>query len=675
MSQKSNGINVLTNLEIGTDELQWWQTEFHERQRFLRMARMALPGWFDNQKYSGTGIGRYGWQITENGTTGELLFRSIFSTGSLSHGTQSGNHRSPQRYGGIMPDGSVIELDYADNIPVRDTNFAQITVPDDATWHTLVAVYEAELEEPGRITLTQNSSTVVGERTHFSRYSDGTDPVASIIRIDPADTANGHEGEYTIVSITDDTVMTVSPTPTAATETVRYRVKGKFFAAPSGEQDCHRNVRVVWQLRTRTNTPPPDALVAYDVYRDTGLSANVFFVDRRAANTYRTMPEVATTVRVIPDPTVTGAGTSSTWSDSLIDQAYDITAGTLLGADCAACQADRLVGSGSDYGGLLVVYYTSTEVRSIVSRYNVATGGNSVADGSRITLGGITAISLEAIAGGHGGWTHILGLSTANKILMSRSADNGATFAATSTIWDPTTIHASDTVKFPAVLFTKWHRIVIAGVYTDHTGPQTIRYIYSDDYGDTWQTNANAGFTAVSGVVDPRDIELVQDGWGNIHGVYVEDNGGDDDLWTWVGTDPNDPTINNGKARSLNRGSFMVSTGSPAFGSVMGHPRAVAFDDGTVVTAVPQQTPSSSVGTVKLAFHKEDELLNIHHLWINPEEGTAGTNPPVVIMDQVNGGGLAIGSHRSSETPNPNLTMLRAIPLVVPIGPQWPGGR
>lgn len=685
MAKRENGINTVTLLEIGTDELQWLQAELQARQDQLRMARMAFPGWFGYRKNSASGALRYGWRIEEDGTSGDLRIQTILGTGSPTGlGTKNGNQPVPPRFGGILPDGKVLEIKHGDAYPIQDTNDATINVPDDATWYTLVAVYETTVIEPGVLALVQNSATVTGTWTDFTRYTSTADgPVPTVIRIDPADSANGNEGTYTILTVVDEETMTISPAPPGADESVHFRVKGRFFTPPGvgDEQDAHLNGRLVWELRARVDEPPSDCLVAYDVYRDTGLDPNVFMIERRGANEYRAMPSpgdpVSTRLVTLTHADYT-VQTAPTVEFGVTALATNVGSAALLEFDMAPSAQDAfsnvLFAMPGGFSGMCICYVTAAGINSFYSGQALLSSLDGNVPSLTVVQVLITGMSVEQIPGGLAGNTHLVAYSSGGKISVARSDDNGATFSVDGVVWDPATIDALDTVNFPAVLFTKWGRILIAGVYYDDSaGTESIRHIYSDDYGDTWTTNSNAGGVILTGSINPRHIEMCQDGWGNIYGFYIEDNGSEDELWSWIGSGPNDPAIDADKAVTANRGVMLFSeiAGSIDFGQ----PRAVAFQDGTVAVAVGRTSGAAGNGRVNLLHIKESELLRMQDVLVLDTGDYAGPVHPPCGLEALNGGEVLLAGLDSDATANGDMLAIRMVPAGVTGTQDWPGGR
>lgn len=684
MSQKTNGLNYLNLLEIGTDELQWWQAEQLERLRFGRMAGMASPGWFGSQLVGVNGAGfAYGWEVQESGG-GVLFLQTILGAGNpIGLGGKSGNQLTPQRFGGVLPDGSIVEIDYLDDVVLRDAAYAGITVPNDSTWYTLVATVVNEIQEPGRITLVQGSTTIQGVNgTKFTRYSDATDPIPTVIRVDAADSLNGNEGSYTVVAITDDDTMTVTPAPPGSGENVRYRVQGRFYTTPTGEQDAHRNVRVAWALRSRITTPPADALVAYDCYRSGGV---LTLVDRRAANEYRPMPDPSSTKSTrlaLHVGMVAGAGGSTDlFTDSYLTEP-NLGSAAVLELDLAPCNVQRITGAGTDYNGMLLAVVQAAGIYMKRAQSAIASGLQAVAAigwayealALKIAQINITGVSLITIPKGKGGWTHVVAYSVGGKVTVQRSADNGSTWVSLGVVWDPAIVNAAHTAHSPALLWTKWGRLILGAVYDTGGGSVTVRTVHSDDYGDTWTTSGNAGTTVLSATVAPRDLSLVQDGWGNIVGTYIED-AANDELWMWYGTGPNNAVIDPDKASTANRGTKMIdSSVIPIMGSTLGQPRAVAYHDGTIVVAVGAKNATPGQRVI-LLHAKQNEALRIEALVTPDGTGYAGPTLPVCAIGGSNTGDAWVAYSETKAAAAGDLYVTRLVSQEIDVRTAWPGGR
>lgn len=697
MSRTANGINLLTLLEIGTDEFQWLQAELQERREAAYMSRMASPGWFGARKNGPAAAARYGWRVDEDGSTGRLKLQTILGAAPpVPLGTRTGSQMPPQRFGGILPDGKIVEIEYADDVTLRDTDFDQVEVPDDGTWYTLVAVYETTVIEPGLINLVQNSPTITGTRTAFTRYSKNSlypaapgptdNPVPTVIRIDAADSANGNEGNYTILTITDDGTMTVTPSPPGADESVRFRVKGRFFTPPElGEpQDAHRNARLVWELRGRVTNPPDDALIAYDCYRDTGTDPNVILIDRRMSNEHREMPNPGDPVATILMPEqgaadITGGAPFTTRKLNVDLIEGGLGSATCLEVDMAPAQgapvSNILIYNAGNFGGLAVAYVAADGIHSAVMNASLFISLAAPVFTLTIAQASILGFSLEAMPAGTGGWTHIVAYSAGGKIRVARSDDNCATFTVDGVVWDPTTVAAADTATYPSVLVTSWGRIIIAAVYFDQSaGTQKICEIHSDDYGDTWETNSNSGNIIVSGSQNPRHLDLAQDGWGNIYGVYIEDNGAEDEVWWWSGSGPNNPTLDPDKVETANRGTKLYCFISG--GIILGQPRAVAFQDGTMAFALSQVDGGAGADQSVLIGHvKEGELYRLESVAEVDNSDYAGPTRPPTALTVLNTGYAILATYDTDATAAGIIYAHRFVPVSVSGSPSWPGGR
>lgn len=538
MSKDTRGLNLLDVLEVGTDELQWLQAEIDQAKKDEWLGRIATAGWFGT--ILGTGQAWWGWSVNENGSTGALR-RQLHTAAGGPYAPAPAD--VPAQVGGVARDGSVIVLDDQDDGAIRDANGDPITVPDDATWYTLIARRGIRLDEPGRLTFIQNNASVTGDNTQFTRYSDGSDPVATKIRIDAADSANGNEGTYTIDTITDDGTMTITPAPTGADESgLKFHVQGRFFSTPAGTQDIHWNEYVEWELVARTVAIPDDALIAYDVYRDTGADPNVQFLDRRHVNMYRPMPHnyklelpsmgsgffQADTQTFTRN---TAAGWPWTVYDATAPQHFDACP-AYLGAD----EGPSTLGWNYDANNFaLVAIADATQieivtVRTLIEDLRVQNHANAGSPVTAVSEAGIDSVAITNYIGGN----HIIAYTVGGVCKVLTSDDQGATWSSAATIWDPTTIDASDLVDGVEVVALQSGRIIVAAsYYDDSAGERDIRYVYSDDYGATWDTNSQAGHVAISQAgQDMQFPRLAQDGFGRLHGMYVDTSDGGIHVWS-----------------------------------------------------------------------------------------------------------------------------------------------
>lgn len=529
-NRDTNGLKYKRNLKLGMDELQWMQDEADERRRMAVLGMAAEPGWYG--AFWPHGQAALGWTITDPATNGILRLQL----------SSAGNPFGPLRrrssiatFVGAAPNGRPVELDTEDNTTLRDVDDEFITVPDDGVWYTLCAVPVLQSRAPGRLTMTAGSAVVVGVRTDFTRFGDSTDIRATRFRISAADgdTGAGNEGTYRFDTITDATTATLDR-PAVNDETgVHFRVIGDYLGSVPADPDIHSVIMTVWELRARTVTPPADALIAFDVMRDTGVQAAAFIIDRRHAMLYRPI-HTQHNRRYSLQPVIDVEG-ATPWlaiqktRNVVLDGAIDVQNCCLAPASAGADTQQGAL-TGDQTGCMLAVVSVdigatfNLRVREYVPWaspvWRNPNGGGSVSINASITLAEDHQSALVCLPSGSG-WTHAFFLTdAAGEVQMYRSTNNGATWDSPVGIWDPDANAAGDVASHLSAILTRTGRLIVVTNYTPvATGDGTIRYVFSDDYGDTWDTNSDAG----TGIVQTAGEDLT-------HPCIVEDDEGN--LWT-----------------------------------------------------------------------------------------------------------------------------------------------
>jgi hypothetical protein len=513
---ETNGLRFLAGLLLDQDELQWSQDEIRERIGWRLLAGAHEVGWVGD--YVGP-FENFGWEVYDSGS-GVLATRNVSSANVLI-GIDRLNPNTDRPSIGIDSQGRVLEV--LPNDRLRDTSFALITVPNDGVWRTLVARYAVSRREPGRLTLTGGSVSVVGVGTQFTRYGDSTDSKASILRIAAADTSEGNDGEYEIDTITDDENLTLVSAPPATESSVRFRLKGRFFAGDPADPDS-RNIAVArWELITRTTTRPTDgALIAYDVRRSGGV---VTLIDRKKSNIYQ--PKQSR-------PLCYGLQPAFLYYDNANDTLSDLknlknletnvaSANTaFIGLSMAPCASgSHLTGLATDQptGMMVAALWDNNTTRTIrVFHHTVAYGDLSVnwddPDGGAsvdvVAATGIKDVALLALPASSGNTHACFYADTNGSVLQKLSTDNGATWSAATTIWNPA---GAETVDRISAVLTRMGRIVIVAAYS--TGNR-LRYIFSDDLAATWSNNTQAGFGFTGSATAAIDVSVVEDDRGNL---------------------------------------------------------------------------------------------------------------------------------------------------------------
>jgi hypothetical protein len=510
--------------------LAWWQDSINERAAWWRIGSTVEAGW--RGRWVGPNYD-FGWEVYDSGS-GVLAVRSS-NAGSLSFGRTRANTARP--HVGMDRAGRILEI--PPGTELLSSSDTAVTVPDDGVWYTLTASFRVRAREPGTLSLTAGSTTITGVGTQFTRYRDSTATagVPTKIRVASSDTVSGNEATYTIDTIVSDTELTVTVAPVASETSVDFRIEGHFFLrSVPADPDAHNNPVVAWALATRTTTRPTTALIAYDVKRSGGVCT---FIDRRHANLYRELDGRNRVVALVPstfkftnvDPTP-GPGDP----DAAALQRYEsVTVTTAAGADAqmtamafAPCAVgSHLSGLAADQpvGMMLATLWDNGTNRSAriwhYTPHAIANGATPSAgnlddpdNGSAVNpvsaVSGVQDVALLAVPTNSGN-THLLFYVDSSGLLqLKKSTDNGAAWGSATAIWDPT---STDTLSKVSACLTRMGRIVVAAAYS--TGNR-IRYIYSDDYGTTWDTNTSAGYSSSVMGEAATDLAVVEDDLGNL---------------------------------------------------------------------------------------------------------------------------------------------------------------
>lgn len=468
-----HGLNYPAGLKLGYDELNWLQYENNERGRHARLAGMRQPGLLVGVTLGTTLDGRWLPTINANRLVIDASDRPSF----------------------VDADGYLVTL----------TEDAEITIPDDATWYTLVARRSTSAYERGRIALTTGSKTVTGTGTEFTRFRGYTTHAAgslrrgTMIRIDEDDSSQGNGGLYEVDEITDDTTLILRTAPAGSTETgLRFSVAGQFAGVtPSGSDlDIHQRIVPEFKLVARTASPAAGDLVICDVKRDSNASPEVITLDRRHANLWHPLQQrrghsrLAPDLRVLPGPTF--------YCTMRRSAAYTPVSGYACG--CAGAPAVLTSTETTDSTPQLVLIVETSEA-DIATRIQLADGswtdgGQVIADGTP-GEGDAPAIAALPVASGY---THLAAWVNSSRIAIvgKRSPDNGATWAGAETvIWDASSAESHADLTNPQLLLTRRGRLLLIAGHRDSSNQYSIRYVYSDDYGQTWETNNHAGYPIV----------------------------------------------------------------------------------------------------------------------------------------------------------------------------------
>lgn len=671
----TNGLRYLPLEEITLDSLQWLQAEYHARLDNLRRARMIRPGWFGSRN-NRVGRPRYGWVIVEDGSTGKLTIQTVAGGGNNGIGLAPVNDYGPTYLAGIDPNGKSLEVPIDDDQNLRDEAYAVLVVPNDGVTYTLVARQVVEVFEPGTIDFVNGSGDITGHRTDFTRYNPTSDGLglATILRVDGADSAP-LEGEYTLADVTDATTATITPAPTANGTRVRFRVKGRFYRPPGvGEPlDVHLVARTVWELRARVTGRPTDAIVAYDCTRTGGT---LVLLDRRWGNEYREMPEPGDGRATISIAKIAYDRDSDSVNALWGHAQNNLGSADVLAIDVVPSGQTREVSSGREYTHLQLIFVDATDMK--VKADSTLLLGWSPAD-SPVTilssLGTVKGMAAEQVPA-DSGFTHLIVWSAGGLVKLARM--NDTTLVSQATIWDPTSVDSGDTVEYPSILFTQGGRVIVCAVFKDaaDSDAKSIRSIQSDDYGVTWDTNGDAGVVCVSATNAPRHTELAQDGYGMIHGAYVEDNAAEDEVWIWHGSGIDSAEIANNQAQTNNRGTKLWSTAAGPFtANNIGQPRMIGWEDGSFEVAWAINGGAGGSQTIQKLVCKENDVLRFDTpVTLIDSADYAGPTYSPVGFEVTNGGFVRLAWVDTDAVAAGDLDQMLMHSTQLAGGAHWPGG-
>lgn len=459
----------LTGLKIGLDELQWIQAEQEEAARAWRRATMLTPGLVIARRPDGSLDDN--WRLDDDDDDGSLSLRAGATFGPW-----------PQYAALVAEDGAllVLDRDYAE----------EITLPNDATWHTVTVRQELTLYDEGAIVLTAGSANITGIGTKFTKYAAYTTDGfgrGTRIRIDVADSALGNEGTYELDTVVSDTVATLRAAIPGGSETIaRFTVSGEFIGAVPASPDIHYRRRLVLERQTGiVREPAADTIPLYDVKRDDAGAPNVTFIDRRRQRLYRSAVPSGlvdfrtTTLTPVVEFDESGAAGFNT-APVIRSQLVHAAAVNVQSAAVATCREHELIVVLEDNGNL----YTYTENRDGVTAGAAAFAGSDPA--------------LVRCPPGSG-YTHLLVYNNGAVLYAKTTTDDGTTWSGAVLVLDPTAVDAADTCFQPAALLLANNRVLVAVAYNDNSlGDFVVVGVHTDNYGATWDTNAGVGYSMIA---------------------------------------------------------------------------------------------------------------------------------------------------------------------------------
>lgn len=378
---------------------------------------------------------------------------------------------TPEKAWSALDDLGVAVAYDDDGVPFTHDEAADpsdVSPPNDDSWYTLVAT--SELTEYARGTITVSGSVnVAGSGTRFTDFlAYAASNRATKLLIE--DSTAGNNGVYEIDAITDDETLTVR-TPFAALEgDLRFKLVGEFDSG-TFQRSVLRRRRAGLSIITRTRKPSAGQLVLADVKRNDAGSPKVQILDRRADSLSRSGQ---LRVHGIDLQVHTPSGTLAA-KDVLVRPATAADAVRVAPRRDGGWVIDR-----SDGGNTGTIIYDPTDD-------TWSDGGTSTGFSSGITR-------LVPMPPGY-----------PYEFVAVLEQPGGLSFWGYSGTWSVITTGPIWSPAAPFVLsdvrMNRWGRLYVLGTY-DVTGTPSVRYIYSDDYGETWVTNGTAGFEVVASGVN-----------------------------------------------------------------------------------------------------------------------------------------------------------------------------
>lgn len=425
---------------------------------------------------AGGGVLDTQWMVSDDNDDGTVRIHTASGDWPARFYSGSAPGRQPRnldhRGGAVLLDseGVPAELD-ADIDPVT------LTVPDDDTWYTLVAYVEQTEYAPGTIDLDPASATVTGTGT---RLTDLQAPVAGLrtskILIEPADTAQGHAGAYTLTSITSDTEIAITPNPGGglAETGVRFKYASEHTQAPSERGTLARR-RAAVKLVARTRKPAANEYVLADVKRASGGTPEVQIRDRRHCNVARLLVNTTTSlsIRVVSSPGLQLTGHGGTIDGAAPGGGLQGLADTDRGTVLALWNNSTLELREYEIDGTPVATAVTVRGDDVIARICRVPQNQGQADSARVS-------HLIAVA------------DTVSGAAVYFRFANGTTSSGSFTAL-PVANFDTDGVVPIALYRTKYDRIVLVCGCTSG-GVVDVRYVYSDDFGATWQNNSGDGW-------------------------------------------------------------------------------------------------------------------------------------------------------------------------------------
>jgi len=400
-------------------------------------------------------------------------------------------------------------------ITVESDQRSTPTVVDDAVWRTLTVRFEQTFLMRGSLTLTAGSTTITGTNTRFTMLTPKNpsgNTLPSKIRLVTGEVNAANVGEYQVLTVVSDTEITVATAPAYTETTTKWRLGGYYppLATPPAGPDAIRRWMPVFELVTRTRAPASGSFVLADVMLDTGSSANIQIIDRRAQSWARPrMPlsfafQPMVDLFTAPDGAGEVGGVEGRYARVRTD-----AGGDLLNPWPVFFRYTDTVASAT-MGVLLKLTGGGIRFRIKDQSYNAL--GPEFTDFDAATFTDVQVTSNTAssepcgLQPGHSdGRIMAFYIGSSNSVLAARSLDGGATWTVLGTIWNPAAVDAADTIAHLAVAQAPNGRVILSATYTDDSATTArTRVIYSDDYCESWSTNSNNGYNVLTSGADNK---------------------------------------------------------------------------------------------------------------------------------------------------------------------------
>ena len=503
----SIGINWQYGLMVNMSELAFAAFMEPELQRQVLRARMAEPGLVLNP--AGCGNMGLAWRVEQVTAGGDLLIR-------VDRGVPWAGEPV---LAGVMSDGQAFAIE-VDSALASYLQLTDITVPDDGVWRTLTVTRATTKYEPGIATFTASSATVTGVGTYFTRLTGRTMDGATVLT--PGDkiyvTSGANAGEvYEIDNVVSDTEIELTAVA-IADQDAAIVVAGTYYLndVPTDPQ-AHVNPSYTIELQSGVVMPSPsEYLILADVMLSSGTNPKIQIIDRRSANMFRLKPDARAMMRTATlavSMSVASCNSTTVTEPTYYQQMVAETRfafGNPGGSYEVSWVSIAPASNGVDVLAVSSAYGDYLLARTYAA--NTTTWSGSVQPDSS---GDINAAHLQLLPPQSGN-THTLVylVNTGTTIYQRRTPDDGATWSSQSAI-----INDADIIDAPTpVILTRSGRMWVFYAFNDGSTFYGIRAVYSDTYGDSWNTNSGQGYEVITRDYDgtaflaPQDVTETDDG-------------------------------------------------------------------------------------------------------------------------------------------------------------------